>query len=51
MEASTGRHRHVGGVGNQHGAFHQRIPGFGVYQFREFVQNVRHLIAALPQPM
>ena len=41
------RHRHIGGVGNQHRALHQRLSGARVGQFRELPQHVGHLVAAL----
>ena len=43
----TGGHRHIGGIGNEHGTLHQRLPGTGINQFREFPQNIGHLVAAL----
>ena len=38
---------HVGSVGDQNGTLHQGVAGLGVFQFREFVQNVGHFVAAL----
>ena len=43
----AGGHRHVGGVGDQHGALHQRLAVAGVLQLGELHQNVGHLVAAL----
>ena len=41
------RHGHIGGVGDEHGALHQRFARLGVFEFGEFVEDVRHLVAAL----
>ena len=43
-----GRHRHVGGVGDQHGALHQRVAGPGVDQLRKLHEHVGHFIAPFP---
>ena len=43
----AGRHRHVGGVGDKHRAFDKRIPALRVLEFRELLQDLRHLVAAL----
>ena len=43
----TSCHRHIGGIGNEDGTLHQRFPGAGVNQLREFPQNIGHLVAAL----
>jgi hypothetical protein len=43
----TGGHGHIGGVGYQHGALHQRLAVAGILQLRELHQNVGHLVAAL----
>ena len=44
----TSCHRHIGGIGNEDGTLHQRFPGAGVNQFREFPQNIGHFIPAFP---
>ena len=43
----TRRHGHIGGVGDEHGALHQRLARLGILEFGKFVENVRHLVAAL----
>ena len=43
----TGGNRHVAGVGNQHRAVRHRTSGLRVNQFRELLQNLAHLVAAL----
>ena len=43
----TGSHRHVRRIGDQDGPLHQRLSGLRIFQFRELVQHVRHLIAPL----
>ena len=43
----AGRNGHVGSVGDQDRALDQRISALGVFEFREFLQDLRHLVAAL----
>ena len=43
----TRRHRHIGGVGDQHGPLHQGLSRFGILEFRELHQNIGHLVATL----
>ena len=43
----TGRNRHIRGIGDQNGAVHQGLAALGIFQGREFVQNIGHLVAAL----
>ena len=40
-------HRHVGGVGHQQRAFHQRSSGVRIGEFREAFQDVHQFVAAL----
>ena len=42
----TRRHGHIGGVGDEHGALHQRLAVARVGQLRELHENVGHLVAA-----
>ena len=42
----TGGDRHVGGICDQYGAFHQEFLGFRVDQFSELLQDFGHFIAA-----
>ena len=43
----TGCHRHIGGIGDQRGAVHQRIACFRIDQLGKLLQNLRHLVSAL----
>ena len=43
----TCRNRHIGCIRNQDRPLHQGESGLGILQFRELIQNVRHLVAAL----
>ena len=42
----TRSHRHIGGVGDEHGALHERLAVARVGQLRELHENVGHLVAA-----
>ena len=42
----TRRHGHIRGIGNQYRAFQQRFARARVNQLREFLQNLRHFVAA-----
>ena len=41
----TGSNRHVGSIGDQCSAVHQRISGLWIDQFSEFLQNLCHLVS------
>ena len=43
----TCRNRHIRGIGNQDRTLHQGLARLWILQFRELIQNVRHLVAAL----
>ena len=43
----SGSHGHIGGIGNQDGSLHQRFAGAGIFQFRKFIQNIRHFVSTL----
>ena len=43
----TGRDRHVGGVGDQGSALHDRLTAARIFQHRELLEHLRHLVAAL----
>lgn len=47
MECFSRCNRHVGCVGDENGAFHQRTPGTRILQYGKLFENIRHFVSSL----